>query len=45
MLVCLLAPLLSLLLLCRFDEDCRAQVAENLGKRGITCHPGQLPTK
>lgn len=28
-----------------FDEECRAQVQENLGKRGITCHPGELPTK
>jgi len=28
-----------------FDEECRGQVQENLGKKGITCHPGKLPTK
>jgi glutathione reductase (NADPH) len=28
-----------------FDEDCRAQVQENLGKKGVTCHPGYLPTR
>eukprot|EP00775_Hariotina_reticulata_P005372 gene5372-5607_t len=28
-----------------FDEECRGQVAENLTKRGIVCHPGHLPTK
>jgi hypothetical protein len=29
----------------RFDEECRGQVQENLGKKGITCHPGKLPTR
>jgi glutathione reductase (NADPH) len=28
-----------------FDEDCRAQVAENLAARGIRLHPGTLPTR
>eukprot|EP00879_Flechtneria_rotunda_P016082 GHRR01016823.1.p1 GENE.GHRR01016823.1~~GHRR01016823.1.p1 ORF type:complete len:482 (+),score=161.44 GHRR01016823.1:604-2049(+) len=28
-----------------FDEECRVQVAENLGKRGVILHPGFLPTK
>ena len=28
-----------------FDDECRAQVAENLGKRGVVMHPGTLPTK
>eukprot|EP00878_Enallax_costatus_P014556 GHUV01015227.1.p1 GENE.GHUV01015227.1~~GHUV01015227.1.p1 ORF type:complete len:416 (+),score=110.51 GHUV01015227.1:307-1554(+) len=28
-----------------FDEECRGQVTENLGKRGIHLHPGNLPTK
>lgn len=28
-----------------FDEECRGQVKENLEKRGVTLHPGQLPTK
>jgi hypothetical protein len=37
--------LLLLLLPRRFDEECRGQVAENLGKRGVTVHPGHLPTK
>lgn len=26
-----------------FDEECRAQVAENLTKRGVQLHPGELP--
>ncbi|KAI8473138.1 MAG: hypothetical protein J3K34DRAFT_189860 [Monoraphidium minutum] len=28
-----------------FDEECRAQVADNLGKRGVIMHAGELPTK
>lgn len=28
-----------------FDEECRAQVAENLAARGVRLHPGTLPTK
>lgn len=28
-----------------FDEECRGQVQENLGKKGVVCHPGTLPTK
>lgn len=28
-----------------FDEDCRAQVAENLAARGVRLHPGTLPTR
>lgn len=27
-----------------FDEECRAQVADNLAKRGINLHAGELPT-
>lgn len=44
---CALPPLATRLpvCVCRFDEECRGQVAENLGKRGITCHAGELPTK
>lgn len=28
-----------------FDEECRGQVSENLSKRGVQVHAGQLPTK
>lgn len=30
---------------CRFDEECRAQVQENLTKRGIHVHASCTPTK
>lgn len=30
---------------CRFDEECRQVVAENLAKRGVTCRFETNPTK
>ena len=30
---------------CRFDYECRVQVAENLEKRGVHVHPETSPTK
>jgi hypothetical protein len=41
----LLLMLTSCTVCCRFDEECRGQVAENLAKRGVVCHAGHLPTK
>lgn len=34
-----------LMLMCRFDEECRSHVQENLTKAGMQLHPGRLPTK